>query len=152
MTTADDRLTELEKRVSEHLAGRPVKVIWGRQGPSASGVGQVLKSFQGELLINIAPMDDVNSRYKVWLHEIAHIHNGDHEFVARSNDHKLAAGSIRRSPEVRAAWRADPRELAAQRLADEWLRYADRHAHEFWRAGRDKMTCKLLALLSWEGE
>ena len=147
--TTEKRIADLEKQVSAHLAGRPVKVIWDRQGPTASGVGEVTKSFTNELIIYIAPLDDLKSRYEIWLHELSHLANNDHQFVTRGSATRPAASS-KRTAQERADWRVDPRELAAQAQADEWLRYADRNKHKFWRAGRNEMECKLLALLEMD--
>ena len=147
--TTEKRIADLEKQASEHLAGRPVKVIWDRQGPTASGVGEVTKSFSNELIIYIAPLDDLKSRYGCWLHEISHIRNGDHKFVSRGSANRPARSS-KQSPEARAEWRADPREKAAQAQADVWEAYADRNKHKHWMVGRSEMECKLMALLEMD--
>ena len=147
--TTDERLAELEKQVSEHLARRPVKVVWSRQGPSASGVGQVTKSMTGELIVFIAPLEGLSSRYSTWLHELAHIRHGDHEFIARSNDHKRAPGSKQRTPQARAEWRADPREKRAQALTETWKKYAEKYAYRYHKIGMTQMYAKLSCLLEW---
>lgn len=141
-------IQELTDRVAEHLAGRPVKIVWDRQGPAASGVGEVTKSLTGELIVYIAPLNDLKSRWKVFLHEISHLANGDHQFVARGSANR-PAGSSKRSPEARAAWRKDPRELAAEKQAEIWKAYAEKWAYKYYLTGMTQMEAKLMCLLKW---
>ena len=147
MTTDDEKLAELEKRVSTHLAGRPVRVVWNRNPTSASAVGQVTKSMTNEMIVYIAQLNDLRSRYAVWLHELSHIYNGD--FIARSNEHLRAPGSRKGTPESRAAWRQSPQELAAQRQAAAWEAYSVKYAYKYFRWGMTQMEAKLLCLLEW---
>ena len=140
-------INELTQKVANHLAQRPVTIKW-QNPPSESAAGQICKSADGQLIIYVGNLTSADARLAVLCHELAHARS-DPDFVPVSNDHKRQPGSIKRSPEARKIWRAHPREKRAQEMADEWLRYADKHAHEFWRAGRDRMTCRLLALLDW---
>ena len=145
--TTDERIAALEKQVSTHLAGRPVKVVWDRNPTSAHAVGQVTKSMTNEMIVYIAPLNDLRSRYAVWLHELSHIFNGDN--IARSNEHQRAPGSRKGTPESRAAWRKDPQELAAQKQAAAWDAYAEKYAYKYFQWGMTQMEAKLLCLLEW---
>ena len=140
-------IDELTQKVARHLAGRPVTIKW-QNPPSASAAGQITKTPSGDLVIYVGNLTDVNSRFKVYLHELAHA-RFDHGWIPSSSDHKRPAASIKRTQAERQRWRSHWREERAQAQADEWLQYADKHAPDYWRVGRDAMTCKLLALLDW---
>ena len=139
----------LTLKVARHLAGREVTIVWANP-PSESAAGQTVKTVDGQLIIYVGNLTSADARLAVLAHELAHTRL-DHDFVPVSNDHKQSAGSIKRDPKERQRWRSDWREQRAQAQADEWLRYADKHAPDYWRVGRDKMTCRLLALLNWSG-
>jgi len=141
------RIDELTERAAAHLAGRPVTVKW-QDPPSATAVGQAVKTPAGDLVIYIGNLESVNSRFKVYLHEIAHCRK-DHDWIPVSTDHKREPASIRRTQAERDTWRKHPRELRAQSLEEQWLQYAEHNAYKYWRVGRSEMECKLLALLDW---
>lgn len=139
---------ELTRRCADHLAGRSVNVLW-QNPPCESAAGQVVKTPGGGLVVYIADLTGVESRFKVYLHELAHI-RADYANLPVSDDHTRPAGSIRRSQAARAAWKVHPMEDRARQLAAIWLDYANRNAYKYWRVGRSEWDCKLLALLDWE--
>jgi len=140
-------IDDLTQRVADHLAGRPVKIRW-QNPPSASAVGQVVKTQNGDLIVYISYLTGLESRYKVYLHELAHCRL-DYGWMPASNDHERPAGSVARSQAARQAWRQDPREKRAQALADEWQQYAERNAYKYHTGYQSGMECRLKSLLDW---
>jgi len=140
-------IDELTQRVANHLAGREVILRW-QNPPSSSAVGQVVKTASGQVVIYVGDLTSVKTRFEVLVHELAHVAL-DYSWLPVSTDHKLAPGSIRRTQSERDAWRSNPHEVAAKNLTDKWLEHADKHAPDYWRAGRSALECKLLALLNY---
>ena len=139
-------IDKLTQEVVDHLAGRPVKIVW-RDPPSESAAGQCVKSMSGDLTIYIGYLNSPEARLKTLLHETAHARE-DYDFIPRTGER--SAGSVRRSPEARKVWIADPKEKRAKRWAAAWFDYAERNCHMYWRVDRTKMECRLMALLDWK--
>jgi hypothetical protein len=137
----------LTQKVADHLAGRPVKIRW-EDPPASNAVGQVVKTKNGDLIVYIGYLADLKSRYKVYLHELAHCRL-DYGWMPATSDHKRPAGSVKRSEAERQDWREDPREKRAQALADEWRDYAERNACKYFSGYQSAMECRLRALLDW---
>ena len=141
-------ISELTAKVANHLAGRDVRIIWANPPTVVGAAGQTIKTPDGDLVIYIADLEGINTRFRVLLHEIAHCRH-DYGWIPKSTDHKRPAASLKRSASERQRWRSNWREKRAHDQADRWMRYADQNAHRYFRAGRDAMTCKLLALMNW---
>lgn len=140
-------LDQLTRRVAEHLTGKRV-LIRVRQPAAYHGLGQVYKTPQGEIVIDIAPVESQQTRFELLVHELAHICL-DFDWIPATNDHKRAPGSVRKTQGERDAWKVNPHETAAHELAFEWLKYAEDNAYKFWVVGRSVQECKLRALLDW---
>lgn len=141
---------KLMSRCAEHLTGKAVEVRL-RHPVAAHGVGQVYKTWSG-FIIDIDPnfvSDDVTLR--TFLHECAHIKNGDLALLPVSADHRAAPRSVKISPAARSAWRAGAPEHSADVLADKWMAYAERHAHEYERQGFTRFGWMLLSLINSKG-
>jgi len=142
-----NRIDKLTQQVARHLAGRPVTVKW-QDPPSATAVGQAVKTPAGDLVIYIGNLTGVNSRFKVYLHELSHARL-DHDWIPVSTDHKREPSSIKRTQADRETWRKHPRELRAQLMADTWLQYAEQNAHKYFTGYQSSMELLLMALLDW---
>jgi hypothetical protein len=138
---------ELIQRVADHLTGRPSIVRW-ESPPSATAVGQAFKTLDGKIVIYVGELTGIDSRFKVWLHELAH-GRWDYDILPIIGAQAPPAGSVKQTQKERAEWRKNPRELRAQRQADDWYQYAERNAYKYFTGYQSPMECKLLALLDW---
>ncbi len=139
-------LNELTDRVAQHLAGAPVKLRW--QNPVTRNALAESYKTTGGYVIDIAYVSDVETRFKLYLHECAHCRLGHPTGLVSGNQ---APGSVKRTEAQRAEWREDPREAAANELADAWKEYAAMNA---WRypVVTYGIEAHLKALLTWQPE
>ena len=140
-------INELTLKVARHLAQRDVIIRW-QNPPSESAAGQIVKTPSGQLIIYIANLEGVESRFKTLIHELSHSRL-DANWIPESTDHLRPPASIKRTPEARQRWRSNWREQRAQKQADEWHKFADRNAYKYFTGYQSSMECKLLALLDW---
>lgn len=139
-------INQLAARVANHLAGQPVHLRW-RTPSAAHAIGQIYRSDHG-VMIDVADCQDYSSKYRVFLHECAHVRLGHAAIASSAQD--APPGSIERSQAARDAWCVDPREAQAEALAKSWREYAERHAWRFDEFDQPGIVAHLLALLSWE--
>lgn len=141
-------LEKLINRVARHLAGRPVTIRW-RWPAAEHAMGQCYRTAEGQIVIDIAPVAGLEAKWNILLHELAHARLGH----AISTGVELKApGSVSRDVNQRAAWRTDPRELAANELAGRWDSYAEKNA---WKQScflANTLAARLRALLFWRDE
>ena len=138
-------LNLLAEKVACHLAGRPVTVRW-ENPPSQSAAGQIVRTWNDELIIYVGNLTGAETRYRVLIHEIAHA-KLDAAWVPKSSDHLKPPNSIKRTEQARETWRKHPREIAVKALADYWIQYAEKRKYDYWQVGRPDLQCRLLALL-----
>lgn len=129
------------------LPGHQGKIRW-QNPPSESAAGQVVKTPGGDLVVYVGELMGIDSKFRVLLHEIAHCRH-DADWIPTSHDYRLPAASIKRSDAERQSWRASWHIQRVTRQAEIWMQYTEQNAFKYYRAGRDVMTCKLLALMNW---
>lgn len=140
-------INELTQAVATHLSGhKNISIVLG-DPPSEHAVGQVIKAADGSFKLYVSELTGIESRWRVLLHELAHVKFDDDGFIPVMSEQ--AAASIKRSQAERDEWRAHPREERAERLAREWDEYAKAHAPEYWMLGYSAVECRLMALLNW---
>lgn len=129
---------QMLERVASSLAGERV-IVRVRAPVVAGGIGEALRDKDGQAFINLSP--DLAGDKLLWVlcHESAH-HKLGH---VRPSEYAHARSGAIRSPRVSAYIAGLPREDEADKLAREWLRYADDNAHRY--AG-DALTRRLRAL------
>lgn len=140
-------LDQLIQRVGDHLAGRPVKIIW-RNPPAEGALGQVCKAADGTVTVFVSPVESAETRFRLLLHELAHCRN-DFSWLPISRDHTQPEGSLKRTAAERAAWSVNPHEAAANALAAKWRSFVDRNAWRYFTGPQTELECQLLSLLDW---
>jgi hypothetical protein len=142
-------LEKLMCRVAYHLCGHPCNVRL--REPVADGAGgQVYRTKDGfKAMMHIHPALKFDKMLYTFCHEAAHLLL-DWSKIPAGFDHVKAEGSVTRTPEQRAAWKADPMETRADALAKKWLDYANSRYYDFVQSGDPSpIVPKLRALMNW---
>ena len=141
-------MSNLWKRVAEHLSGKsPVVIEW--RGTSAKGfIGEVYQDGKQIKMVLVPWMGD-KERLGFFLHETAHIKNEQLPDISKSHLRELVSipGSLVYSKEMYQEYLADPSEKRAWEDAKVWLNYARHWSHLY--VGRTAMDQKLNCLMEY---
>jgi hypothetical protein len=142
---------ELIRRVASHLSGVPVVVRF--REPAVQGAsGQVYQASGGVVVVDVNPNLNQNDRWKVFLHEIAHLHLKHYQLTSTS--HQAGSGSVERKQADREGWNQSEPEQQAEHLAEQWNQYAMKRGnfHLNRNLSLSPVQAMLKALLEWTKE
>lgn len=135
---------KLVKQVAEHLAGRPVNVVWV-PAKAGNALASTLRLTDTAIICIAKPIADMGLEgLRYILHEIAHARLHHNTRVDMADKEAVKAAKLRQASQGPAYKRiVAERERQADALAAQWYAYADEH-----KTG-EGLTGRLLALLAW---
>lgn len=129
-----------------HLAGVPVEIRHARP-PYQTAMGSAHKTAAGGAVIYVVPNLPDPDRLRVYLHELAHLRL-HWQFIPTAGHEQQPGGSISSKGMTRLGDAIGrPVEAQADRLADEWMQYADARAAAL---DRDYGLGWFKALIQWK--
>jgi hypothetical protein len=144
----DDELQRLVEQTACYLAGQDVIIRW-RDPIAEHAVGQVVKSEEGKIIIDISDRLTLDAKFSVYLHELAHVRLGHAQFVNPGNQYKKPSQSVKQEEEQRMKWRKSESESDANQLARDWLLFSQKNAWKYIKSNEPNIAAQLRALLTW---